>query len=130
MLLQGFSIYTLIVFISVTYTLLFEPNDIVFICSSFKLFLEVEPQLRDIIFKFYESKYASCLKLLDELKVCGTFVRCVVIVIALIKIVVVLICSEKYYFSCIRVIILNLKMAFTSLWILLGDLQYRFFFFI
>ncbi|CAL4063569.1 unnamed protein product, partial [Meganyctiphanes norvegica] len=36
--------------------------------SSFKLFLEVEPQLRDIIFKFYESKYASCLKLLDELK--------------------------------------------------------------
>lgn len=40
-------------------------------CSSFKLFLEVEPQLRDIIFKFYESKYASCLKLLDELKVSG-----------------------------------------------------------
>ncbi|XP_076058794.1 COP9 signalosome subunit 1b isoform X2 [Oratosquilla oratoria] len=36
--------------------------------SSFKLFLEVEPQLRDIIFKFYESKYASCLKLLDEIK--------------------------------------------------------------
>lgn len=38
-------------------------------CSSFKLFLELEPQLRDIIFKFYESKYASCLKLLDEIKV-------------------------------------------------------------
>ncbi|XP_023025772.2 COP9 signalosome subunit 1b [Leptinotarsa decemlineata] len=36
--------------------------------SSFKLFLELEPQLRDIIFKFYESKYASCLKLLDETK--------------------------------------------------------------
>ncbi|KAM4634191.1 COP9 signalosome complex subunit 1 isoform 2-T2 [Polymixia lowei] len=36
--------------------------------SSFKLFLELEPQIRDIIFKFYESKYASCLKLLDELK--------------------------------------------------------------
>jgi hypothetical protein len=38
------------------------------------LFLELEPQLRDIIFKFYESKYASCLKLLDEIKVrfCGT----------------------------------------------------------
>jgi hypothetical protein len=33
------------------------------------LFLELEPQLRDIIFKFYESKYASCLKLLDEIKV-------------------------------------------------------------
>ena len=37
--------------------------------SSFKLFLELEPQIRDIIFKFYESKYASCLKLLDEMKV-------------------------------------------------------------
>uniref|UniRef100_T1J1H8 PCI domain-containing protein n=1 Tax=Strigamia maritima TaxID=126957 RepID=T1J1H8_STRMM len=36
--------------------------------SSFKLFLELEPQLRDIVFKFYESKYASCLKLLDEIK--------------------------------------------------------------
>ncbi|XP_065343145.1 COP9 signalosome complex subunit 1 isoform X2 [Cloeon dipterum] len=36
--------------------------------SSFKLFLELEPQLRDIIFKFYQSKYASCLKLLDEMK--------------------------------------------------------------
>ncbi|PHT96547.1 COP9 signalosome complex subunit 1 [Capsicum chinense] len=36
--------------------------------SSFKLFLELEPQLRDVIFKFYESKYASCLKLLDEMK--------------------------------------------------------------
>ncbi|KAL3285246.1 hypothetical protein HHI36_019356 [Cryptolaemus montrouzieri] len=36
--------------------------------SSFKLFLELEPQLRDIIFKFYESKYASCLKSLDEIK--------------------------------------------------------------
>nr|CAD7266669.1 unnamed protein product [Timema shepardi] len=37
--------------------------------SSFKLFLELEPQLRDIIFKFYESKYASCLKLLGDIKV-------------------------------------------------------------
>lgn len=36
--------------------------------SSFKQFLELEPQLRDIIFKFYESKYAQCLKLLDDLK--------------------------------------------------------------
>lgn len=36
--------------------------------SSFKLFLELEPQLRDILYKFYESKYASCLKLLDEIK--------------------------------------------------------------
>ena len=37
--------------------------------SSFKLFLELEPQLRDIIHQFYESKYASCLKLLDDIKV-------------------------------------------------------------
>jgi len=36
--------------------------------SSFKLFLELEPQLRDIIHKFYESKYASCLRLLEEMK--------------------------------------------------------------
>ncbi|KAG8181259.1 hypothetical protein JTE90_013030 [Oedothorax gibbosus] len=36
--------------------------------SSFKLFLELEPQLRDIIFRFYESKYAQCLKLLEEIK--------------------------------------------------------------
>ncbi|XP_052781933.1 COP9 signalosome complex subunit 1-like [Mya arenaria] len=36
--------------------------------SSFKLFLELEPQLRDIIHKFNESNYASCLHLLDELK--------------------------------------------------------------
>jgi hypothetical protein len=35
------------------------------------LFLELEPQVRDIIFKFYESKYASCLKMLDEMKVRG-----------------------------------------------------------
>lgn len=40
----------------------------VIVSSSFKLFLELEPQLRDIIFKFYESKYASCLKLLDEIR--------------------------------------------------------------
>lgn len=33
------------------------------------MFLELEPQVRDIIFKFYESKYASCLKMLDEMKV-------------------------------------------------------------
>ncbi|XP_067088521.1 COP9 signalosome complex subunit 1 isoform X1 [Osmerus mordax] len=36
--------------------------------SSFKLFLELEPQVRNVIFKFYESKYASCLKLLDDMK--------------------------------------------------------------
>ncbi|KAL0271003.1 UNVERIFIED_CONTAM: hypothetical protein PYX00_008249 [Menopon gallinae] len=49
----------------------FDRNDLqknVIVSSSFKLFLELEPQLRDIIFKFYESKYASCLTLLDEMK--------------------------------------------------------------
>ncbi|KPI97409.1 COP9 signalosome complex subunit 1 [Papilio xuthus] len=40
----------------------------VIVSSSFKLFLELEPQLRDIVFKFYESKYASCLRLLDEIR--------------------------------------------------------------
>lgn len=43
--------------------------------SSFKLFLELEPQLRDIIFKFYESKYATCLKLLEEIKVSDKMVK-------------------------------------------------------
>ena len=38
-------------------------------CSSFKLFLELEPQLRDVLYKFHESQYAACLKLLDEMKV-------------------------------------------------------------
>ena len=36
--------------------------------SAFKLFLELEPQLRDAITKFHDSKYASCLSILDELK--------------------------------------------------------------
>ncbi|KAK3797212.1 hypothetical protein RRG08_030439 [Elysia crispata] len=36
--------------------------------SSFKQFLELEPQLRDIMSKFYDSKYASCLKLLSEIR--------------------------------------------------------------
>ena len=46
--------------------------------SSFKLFLELEPQLRDILHKFYESKYASCLRLLGEIKVgiiCWSMIR-------------------------------------------------------
>jgi len=46
-----------------------ELHKAVIASSSFKLFLELEPQLRDIINKFYESKYASCLKLLDDIKV-------------------------------------------------------------
>ncbi|PVD38769.1 hypothetical protein C0Q70_01392 [Pomacea canaliculata] len=36
--------------------------------SSFKQFLELEPQLRDILHNFYDSKYASCLKLLAEIR--------------------------------------------------------------
>eukprot|EP00095_Tigriopus_kingsejongensis_P009880 maker-scaffold1136_size60149-snap-gene-0.12 protein:Tk09880 transcript:maker-scaffold1136_size60149-snap-gene-0.12-mRNA-1 annotation:"cop9 signalosome complex subunit 1" len=36
--------------------------------SGFKLFLELDPQLREIIFSFYESKYGKCLKLLEECK--------------------------------------------------------------
>ncbi|CAG2107161.1 unnamed protein product [Medioppia subpectinata] len=36
--------------------------------ASFKLFLELEPQLRDAITKFHESKYANCLSILDDLK--------------------------------------------------------------
>lgn len=36
--------------------------------TSFKLFLELEPQVRDVVFKFYESKYALCLKLLNEMR--------------------------------------------------------------
>ncbi|KXJ28579.1 COP9 signalosome complex subunit 1 [Exaiptasia diaphana] len=36
--------------------------------SSFKLFLELEPQLRDVLYKFHESQYAMCLKLLDDMK--------------------------------------------------------------
>ncbi|BFF97056.1 COP9 signalosome complex subunit 1b [Drosophila madeirensis] len=45
-----------------------ELKRLVIASTSFKLFLELEPQLRDIIFKFYESKYASCLTLLDEIR--------------------------------------------------------------
>lgn len=37
-------------------------------CADFKLFLELEPQLREAIIRFMESKYPDCLKLLDELK--------------------------------------------------------------
>lgn len=36
--------------------------------STFKSFLELEPQIRDILFKFNESKYAICLKLMDQIK--------------------------------------------------------------
>lgn len=36
--------------------------------STFKLFLESEPQLRDAITCFYESKYANCLSILNEMR--------------------------------------------------------------
>ncbi|XP_050423955.1 COP9 signalosome complex subunit 1b [Adelges cooleyi] len=34
----------------------------------FKLFLELEPEIRDAIFKFYESKYEICLRTLNKIK--------------------------------------------------------------
>ena len=49
-------------FILFTFILLFM------YCSSFKQFLELEPQLRDILHNFYDSKYANCLKLLADIK--------------------------------------------------------------
>ncbi|XP_037074697.1 COP9 signalosome complex subunit 1-like isoform X2 [Pollicipes pollicipes] len=36
--------------------------------ASFKLFLELEPQLRDAVHKFHESSYADCLRMLDEMR--------------------------------------------------------------
>jgi len=36
--------------------------------SSFKLFLELDPQLREVISNFHGSKYGKCLSLLDEMK--------------------------------------------------------------
>lgn len=49
----------------------FDRNELhknVITSSSFKLFLELEPQLRDAIAKFYDSKYASCLSILAEMR--------------------------------------------------------------
>lgn len=39
-----------------------------FIFSSFKLFLELEPQAREMLHAFYASKYGVCLKILNEMK--------------------------------------------------------------
>ena len=36
--------------------------------TSFKLFLELDPQLREVIFSFQASRYGKCLKLLEEMK--------------------------------------------------------------
>ena len=35
--------------------------------SSFKQFLELEPQLRDILQEFHQSRYTSCLRTLQEM---------------------------------------------------------------
>ena len=40
----------------------------VVISNTFKLFLELEPQLRDVIINFYESKYGKCLTQLEDMK--------------------------------------------------------------
>lgn len=37
-------------------------------CSSFKMMLELEPNLREIVFAFYKSQYARCLELLGEVR--------------------------------------------------------------
>jgi COP9 signalosome complex subunit 1 len=36
--------------------------------ASFKQFSELDPQLRDAVAKFYESKYAACLAILQEVR--------------------------------------------------------------
>jgi len=36
--------------------------------SSFKLFLELEPQAREMLHAFYASKYGACLKILNDMK--------------------------------------------------------------
>jgi len=36
--------------------------------AQFKLFLELEPQLREVIQCFYDSRYGQCLKLLEDMK--------------------------------------------------------------
>ena len=35
--------------------------------------MELDPQVRDVLHKFYESQYATCLKILDEIKVDNMF---------------------------------------------------------
>lgn len=38
-------------------------------CSAFKQFLELEPQVREVVQQFYNSKYAACLRTLDQMRV-------------------------------------------------------------
>ena len=37
--------------------------------SAFKQFLELEPQVREVVQQFYNSKYAACLRTLDQMRV-------------------------------------------------------------
>lgn len=37
--------------------------------AEFKQFLELEPQIREIIYSFYQSKYTACLDALERIKV-------------------------------------------------------------
>jgi len=41
--------------------------------TAFKNFLELVPQVRELINDFYGSRYASCLNYLQQLKVCIFF---------------------------------------------------------
>ena len=41
----------------------------VFENSEFKQFLELEPQVREVLYTFYNSKYGTCLELLTKMKV-------------------------------------------------------------
>lgn len=40
----------------------------IYFFSSFKLFLELEPQAREMLHAFYASKYGACLKILNDMK--------------------------------------------------------------
>ena len=44
--------------------------------ASFKQFLELEPQIRDIVSHFYHSRYGQCLALMDEIKVGRKVEKC------------------------------------------------------
>ena len=41
--------------------------------TAFKNFLELVPQVRELIADFYNSRYASCLNYLQQLRVCRLF---------------------------------------------------------
>lgn len=41
---------------------------IIKLASTFKQYLELEPQLRDVILNFHHSRYTACLRILDEMR--------------------------------------------------------------